>query len=173
MKDTKRLGRDHVVTPLLGRFKGEQNSRYHLSPLASVTSSGLQVRAWVECLIEVREQGGRVMGPAFCDRAGEVAPSHSYDSGFVERLSVLQAACPEIIPTEVDISEQFGVSRSFRRGSTSVAWTRGVDDKLVKLINRWRTVELARGRQPTLPMKEHYSDIAILVPELVKYLLAL
>jgi len=86
MEDTKRYGRDHVVTPLLGRFKGEQNSRYHLSPLAAVNSSGLQVRSWVERLIEVREKVGRVRGPAFCTRSGEVAASYSFDSGFVERL---------------------------------------------------------------------------------------
>jgi len=91
----------------------------------------------------------------------------------VERLLTLQAARPDLIPAEVDISEQFGVSRSFRRGSTSVSRTRGVDDKQVELINRWRKVESARGKRPTLPMKEHYSDIAILVPEMVKYSLAL
>jgi hypothetical protein len=173
MEDTQRLGRDHVVVPLLGRFKGEQNSRYHLSPLASVTSSGLQVRVWVERLIEVREKAGRVRGPAFCDRAGGVAGSQAYDAGFVERLLELQAARPELIPQEVDIGEQFGLSRSFRRGSTSVARTRGLDDKYVELINRWRTVESARGHQPSLPMRDHYSDIAIMVPEMVKYSLAL
>jgi hypothetical protein len=173
MEETKRLSRDHVVIPLLGRFKREQNSRYHLSPLASVTSSGLKVQVWGERLIAVREQVGRVHGPAFCNRTGEVASSYVYDSDFVERLLVLQAARPEVIPSEVDLGEQFGISRSFRWGSTSVARTRGVDDKLVQLINRWRTVESARGHQPTLPMKEHYSDIAILVPEMVKYSLAL
>jgi len=173
LEETRRYQRDHVVIPLLGRFKGEQNSRYHLSPLASETSSGLKVRSWVERLVEVRERVGQVRGPAFCDRNGEVASSFAYDAGFVERLLVLQAARPELIPAEVDLSEQFGISRSFRRGSTSVARTRGIDDKYVELINRWRTVESARGRQPTLPMKEHYSDIAILVPELVKYSLAL
>jgi len=173
MEDTKKLGRDHVVIPLLGRFKGEQNTRYHLSPLASTTRSGLQVQRWVERLIEVREKVGRLQGPAFCDRAGEVALSYTYDLGFVERLLTLQAARPDLIPAEVDISEQFGVSRSFRRGSTSVSRTRGVDDKQVELINRWRKVESARGKRPTLPMKEHYSDIAILVPEMVKYSLAL
>jgi hypothetical protein len=43
----------------------------------------------------------------------------------------------------------------------------------VKLINRWRTVEKAKGRKPSLPMHEHYSDIVILVPEMVKFSLGL
>jgi len=167
MEDTKKLGRDHVVITLLGRFKGEQNTRYHLAPLAATTKSRLQVQRWVERLIEVREKVGRRQGPAFCDRAGEVALSYTYDLGFVERLMTVQAARPDLIPMEVDISEQFGVSRSFWRGSTSVARTRGVEDRQVELINRWRKVESARGRKPTLPMKEHYSDIAISVLEMV------
>ncbi len=31
---------DHVVVPLLGRYKGEAHHRYHLTPLAAVTDSG-------------------------------------------------------------------------------------------------------------------------------------
>jgi hypothetical protein len=80
---------------------------------------------------------------------------------------------PDIIPPDVDVLENFGISRSFRRGSTSTARTRGIDDKYVELINRWRKFESARGRRPALPMKEHYSDIAILVLELNKYSQAL
>lgn len=44
LEATQTQGRDHVVIPLLGRFKGEQNSWYHLAPLAAITSSGLRVR---------------------------------------------------------------------------------------------------------------------------------
>jgi hypothetical protein len=48
LEATQSQGRDHVVIPLLGRFKGEQNSRYHLAPLAAVTTSGLRVQVWIE-----------------------------------------------------------------------------------------------------------------------------
>jgi len=167
--DTERLGRDHIVIPLLGRFKGEQNSRYHLSPMAIITSSGIPVLRWVKRLVEVREREGRLHGPAFCNKAGEIARSLDYETGFIDRLLDLQATSPGVIPPDVDIAEQFGVSRSFRRGATSVARSRGVDDKHVQLINRWRTVESARGRKPSLPMHEHYSDISILIPEMVKF----
>jgi hypothetical protein len=115
MEETKQLGRDHVIIPLLGRFKGEQNTRYHLAPLAGETKSGLKVQCWVKRLITVRESSGRVRGPALCDPAGEVASSFTHDVGFVERLLIVQAARPDVIPAEVDISEQFGVSRSFWR----------------------------------------------------------
>lgn len=169
MSETERLGRDHIVIPLLGRFKGEQNSRYHLSPMALTTSSGLPIQRWVKRLVEVREKAGRLHGPAFCDRAGGIAKSFEYEAGFIDRLLEIQASNPEAVAPDVDLPEQFGISRSFRRGATSVARARGVDDRQVQLINRWRTVESARGRKPSLPMHEHYSDISILIPEMVKF----
>lgn len=173
LTETKELGRDHVIIPLLGRFKGEMNSRYHLAPLASITDSGLKVQLWVERLVQVREREGRQCGPAFCNRVGQIASSHTYEAYIMERLQVVQSLNPAAIPPDVDVLEQFGLSRSFRRGATSVARVRGVDDKLVDLINRWRKFEGARGRRPALPMHEHYSDISILIPELIKFSKAL
>jgi hypothetical protein len=173
-KDLSESGElNHIIVPLLGRFKGEDNARYHLAPLASVTNSGLRVKLWVERLLEVRMREGRFQGPAFCDRQGHIMESHVYQDAYAERLQVIQSSSTGIIPEDLDVLEEFGISRSFRRGSTSTARTRGVDDKLVDLINRWRKFEKARGRRPTLAMHEHYSDIQILIPELVKYSQAL
>jgi hypothetical protein len=171
--ETRALGRDHVIIPLLGRFKGELHSRYHLAPMASITDSGLQVRRWIERLVQVREEEGRTQGPAFCNSRGQIAEAHVYKAGIMEMLCAVQAESNSIIPPDVEIYEQFGLSRSFRRGATSVACTRGVDDKVVRLINRWREFESARGRRPTMPMQEHYSDISILIPELIKFSKAL
>lgn len=162
-------GKDYVIIPLLGRFKGETHARYHLAPLAAMTDSGLPVRRWVERLVSVRDQEGKRQGPAFCDAAGGIAESYAYESAILARLVVVQEKSPDIIGPEVDLTEEFGISRSFRRGSTSTARIRGIDDKQVELINRWRRFEQARGRRPTLPMRDHYSDIKILIPELVKY----
>lgn len=164
---------DHVIIPLLGRYKGELTARYHLTPLAAETSSGLKVLRWVERLVQVREQEGRVQGPAFCDHFGRIARSSDIESPIMERLQLIQAAQPGVIPPDVDVFEDFGINRSFRRGATSTARTRGVNDKLVDLINRWRKFENARGRRPTLTMQEHYSDIAIMIPELIKFSKAL
>lgn len=173
IKEDPERSRDHVIIPLLGRFKGELHERYHLAPLAATTDSGLEVRRWVERLVQFREEVGRVRGPAFCDQLGGIARSKDYELAIIERLQVVQQMHPGAIPQDVELYEHFGVSRSFRRGSTSTARTRGVTDKLVDLINRWRKFEGARGRRPALSMHDHYSDIAILIPELVKYSKAL
>jgi len=102
-----------------------------------------------------------VQGPAFCDEQGGITRAHLYEEWIMERLLRVQATIPGAISPEVDIYEQFSVSRSFWRGATSAARTRGVGDRVVELINRWRRFEGARGKHPLLPMREHYSDVAI------------
>lgn len=52
---------------------------------------------------------------------------------------------------------------------TTTAQTMGVLVKLVDLINRWRKYESARGWRPMLVMHRHYSNIAILIPKIVKF----
>jgi hypothetical protein len=107
---------DHVIIPLLGRFKGEQNSRYHLAPLAAITNSGLQVKLWVERLVEMRRQEGRLHRPAFCSRHGDIIKPYIYQEAIVERLLCIQAAPSSPIPADLDVMEEFGISRPFRRG---------------------------------------------------------
>jgi hypothetical protein len=63
-------GREFVVIPLLGRFKNEIGDQYHLTPLAAVTKSGLQVKLWLKHLMEVQKQERREQGPAFGSREG-------------------------------------------------------------------------------------------------------
>jgi hypothetical protein len=165
--------KNFVIVPLLGRFKGEQHSRYHLAPLAAETNSGLNVREWIRQLVRVKEDMGRLNGPAFQDAVGGIMSSRVIEGALRERLHFLKATKPGLIPPDVDCLEDFGISRSFRRGATSTARTRGVSDKHVDLINRWRKFEDARGRRPTLAMHDHYSDIDILVPELIMFSQAL
>jgi hypothetical protein len=166
-------GETFVIIPLLGRYKGEQHSRYHLAPLAAQTDSGLQVRVWIQRLVQVRERQGQTHGPAFQDGKGNILSSSKMEGSLVEYLQAVKDTQPGVIPPEVDCGEHFGISRSFRRGATSAARARGVDDRQVELINRWRKVESAKGRHPSLPMIEHYSDIQALVPEMVKFSQAL
>lgn len=145
---------NHILILLLRRFKDEDNARYHLPPLALVTNFGLQVKLWVEKLLEVKTHEGRFQGPAFCGRQGNITESHVYQDAFVEQLQVIQSSSVGIIPRDLDLMEDFGISRLFRYGSTSTASTRGINDKLVDLINRWRNFEIARGRWLALVM--HY-----------------
>ena len=77
-----------VIVPLLGWYKGEQHSRYHLAPLAATSDSGLQVRTWITRLVQVQEEAGHIRGPAFQDNAGNILGSHQIEVPIVERLQM-------------------------------------------------------------------------------------
>lgn len=151
----------HVVAPLLGRFKNELGERYHLFLLASETASGFKPREWLEWLVAVRFEEGRVQGPAFCDENGNMEYSRIYEDLFLEILAEIQEERPDLIPESVDVTDH-GLSRSWRRSSTSAACAVGLDEKDVDFINRWRTVENARGRRPVFrAMRDHYADVRL------------
>lgn len=155
--------RAHVVAPLLGRFKNEIGERYHLILLAPLTQSGIRTRYWLEELVRARFREGRTRGPAFCNDKGHVAYSSQYEPSFHEVLIEVQANNPNLIPASVDVVEDYGVGRSFRRGSDSEAVARGVDSSDIDAMNRWRIVERARGRRPVFSsMREHYADVRIM-----------
>jgi hypothetical protein len=101
--------RPHVIAPLLGRFKNEIGERYHLVLLAPVTQNGIQMRAWLERLINVRESEGRVRGPAFCAEDGKVAYSGTFEAQFHETLEEVQSRRPDLIPVTVDVPEDYGI----------------------------------------------------------------
>jgi hypothetical protein len=103
---------DYVIVPLLGRFKGEIHSRYHLSPLATKTKSELPVRVWIGQLIEAKERAGLVQGPAFVNRVGKLLTLWFVESKIMERSNVIKVQQPGVIPLEVDCFEDFGISRS-------------------------------------------------------------
>jgi len=141
---------EHVIVPLLGMYKGEAHHCYHLTPLAAVTSSGIQVRTWICRLVQVQREAGRSHGPAFGDRHGDTLGSGFVEGLLADRLQLIKDTRPGIIPKEVDCNDHFGISRSFRRGATTTAHLRGVEKRVVDLTNRWRKFEDAKGRRPEL-----------------------
>jgi len=159
----------YVIIPLLGKLKNEYGERYHLTPLSSTTSSGLQVELWVRRLVQGQAHFQRFQGPAFCTRSGSPAFTKDFELDILDRLHIIQQQHPELIPPDVQVYEEYGLSRSFRRGSTSEARSRGVQDSDVNLINRWRTFDNSQGRRPRLSMADHYSDIRLLIPALLRY----
>lgn len=161
-------GRPYVIIPLLGRFKNELGDQYHLTPLAATTKSGLEVKKWVDRLVEVRKAARFEQGPTF---AGPrmVMTYASYEREILDRLQVVQYKKPHIIPGDVMVLEEYGISRSFRRGATSEARARGTSAADVDLVNRWRTFENAKGKRPRMAMRDHYADIRLMIPALIRF----
>ena len=39
----------------------------------------------------------------------------------------------------------------------------------IDVINRWKTVEAAKGKRPSRPMRQHYAEVGDLVNPFVRY----
>jgi hypothetical protein len=161
--------KEYVIIPLMGRFKNELGEMYHLTPLAAKTRSGLEVKKWIGRLVQVRTMENRNHGPAFADSNNGVISYSVYEREILERFQSIQMERSDIIPADVQVLEEYGLSRSFRRGATSEARARGVTGEDVDLTNRWRSFEGARGHRPRLTMRDHYSDIRLMIPALLRF----
>ena len=63
-------------------------------------------------------------------------------------------------PKKLNISEDFGIYRSFRRGSTAEATNQNISEFTIKLVNRWERYERSEGRLPNMGIMEHYLEIS-------------
>ena len=163
----------HVTVALLGRVKGETGEKYHLMPLAGETKSGLKPRLWIGRAIAALAKEGITRGPLFRTKAGQPIRAGAMEMQFFTRLETVQMLRPDLIPEQVDVCDVYGVSRSFRRGSTTEAGNRGVPANIIEMNNRWRRAERAGTSQASMGMREHYTDVRLSLPQLLRYSLAL
>ena len=78
------------------------------------------------------------------------------------------------VKTRTDIEEKYNVYRSFRRGSDSQAMAMDVKDYDIDVVNRWTKKEAAGTSRPSHgKMKHHYADINILLPNFLRYTMAM
>jgi hypothetical protein len=152
----------HVVIPLLGKFKGDNFIDHHLINVASETMSGLRPRWWMEKLFKVLKSEGRTEGPAFATPDGKLASSTNYDSVFRSYLKQVQATT-DLIKDDEDIDNLYGISRTPRKTAVTrskrAGYTKEVDE-----MNRWRTVENAKGRKAKVPMNVLYAEAVLMMP---------
>jgi hypothetical protein len=83
--------------------------------LASITSSGIELRWWIETLIQVREEEGCVTGSAFGNRDGSVTLIREYDEIIHYFLETIQRERPDLISESDNIQANYGLSDTFCR----------------------------------------------------------
>ncbi len=112
-------------------------------------------------------------GRAFSDKWGKKLDPHWLEMEILDRLHLIQGTHPELIAKEVNVYEDYGIARSFRRGATTQARNKKVDENYINAMNRLRAAEGAKGRRPRMRMQDHYSDIWQMVPALLRFSSAL
>ena len=154
----------HVLVPLMGRFKNELGERNVLLALVESTKSGIQVRRWLDRLAMILKLEGRDTGepsPAICDQNGYVLTTKVLEKELHGLLNILQEK--KIIPTDINVESEFHLYRSLRRGATARATNMQLSQVVIETNNRWRTMQTARGKK-NLPMSQLYLDIRIALP---------
>ena len=159
----------HVHITLVGKFKGENGIREHMVPVASKTMSGMEVRWWLEKLIEVRQEEGCTSGPAFGQMNGSLASMTAYDDILHYFLKKVQSERNDLILDSDDIVKHYRFFRSFRKSAEGRARAAGLDSDMQNAMNRWKKIESARGRRPRFNMADHYSTARDLMPVTWRY----
>lgn len=142
---------------LLGRFKGEDGDRTHVFPLANVTSSGIQIRIWLERVVQLLDEEAKESCPAFCDMEGYQLRETEVEEVFHPILELIQddENYAGLLTRGLDVRENYRCARSFRRGAENTALINGVDKEAIKFVHRWGRYETNRGAQPGFNMIEH------------------
>jgi hypothetical protein len=160
----------HVIKTLLGEFKGELEFKHHLMSPASTTSSGVELRWWIEKLIKVREEEGCITGPAFGYKDGSVALMREYDKILHHFLEMIQREDPNLIPETDDVHAYYGMFRTFCRTVKCRAQAANLDSGVQHAMNRWKKIEKTKGRHPRFNMVDHYSHVWDLMDVTWRYL---
>ena len=172
------LGKALLIVPLLGKVKGESYRREHVLPCVEVTASGINVRRWLDLLIEVRSLTNQRSGPAFTKFDGELFCTAELNEIFHDLLGMVFLEDPTLfdadIKTRADIEKWFSVFRSMRRTSDSKALADGVSSDDIDTVNRWSLQERAKGRKVVgKKLRHYYADMLRLLTAHVRYTFAM
>ena len=146
-----------ICVCLLGKFKGETGERYHSIVLANESVSGLKIRWWVEQLMDVCAAENRHSGYAFNEPDGSPPSSSEYNALMRHYLALVIEEGQSYFDTEAEMT-RFGISRTYRKTSETRARRAGIPKDQVEVVNRWRTIERAKGKRPNLAMADHYAN---------------
>lgn len=142
-----------MIIPLLGHFQTEDGAQYHLTPLAYETRSGIAIGSWVERLIQIKAAHHQTYGPAFSDSRGNLLSSHWMEMEILDRLQEIQNTRKDLIVRDVNVHEDYGIARSFKRVATMQACNAGVSENDINAMKRWRVSEQAKGHKPRAKMQ--------------------
>ena len=121
-------------------------------------------------MVDWYEKRGIIRGWVFRNfKTGDAAKSSEYEWDILMELEKIQKVLPEIIDPKVCVIEEYGVSRSFRRGSDTHAQNQGISIPDIERNNRWRSVERAGSKKVVLRMVHHYEEVSQMLKSLLRY----
>ena len=163
----------HLIIALRGKVKGEHQERNHLFPCVFVTSSGIDLYKSLERCLKLKKVQGRLTGPLISDSMGACLSTREIDGSIHEILDALFVSHRALFPADVctieHIHERYHAFRSFRRSSDTRAVEMEVAQLDIDVVNRWKSVERAKGRRPGMNMNMHYAQMEELLNPFIRY----
>lgn len=161
----------HVIVVLQGKMKNEVSKNSHVMPIALTTRSGLEPGKWITRMIQWYADEGIYSGWVFRSLRDqeESARASQYENDILGELENIQRELPRVINETINVFEEYGVSRSFRRGSDAHAINQRVRRLDIEINNRWRSIDHAGGKSAKLGMIHHYADLQQLLPTRLIY----
>jgi hypothetical protein len=154
---------DSTVLALRGKVKGETAPRAHVLPCVHITSSGINLKDWMNMCLLANQEEGFLDGPAFSNAAGFVLTASEIDDMFhndpIQVLAVLPDLFPPDIQTPEDIKSKIQSFRSLRRSYNARAVNKAIAKIHVDKVNRWAQQERAGAKKENLTMNQYYAQI--------------
>jgi len=164
----------HVMLALVGRRKRLIGTRAFLLPCVVETSSGLRPGVWLGRILEAFDEVGVGTGYLMYRDNGRDPRLSDYNEAFVDMLGGVQNRRPDLIHPDIDVSEDFGLPRSGRRGATTQARVGGVTEMDIGTNQLWRKTELNVGRSFRFgDMITYYTEVAQSLPLQLRFSKAL
>jgi hypothetical protein len=82
-----------------------------------------------------------------------------FDERLIERLIWIQENTQGLIPMTIDLWEVIGYRRSMRKGATTGALKIEVHAFWIDANNGWRKFERAKGKMPSMSMRQLYTEM--------------
>lgn len=89
-----------------------------------------------------------------------------FEDDFYDRLARVNQIQPNLFTEGINISEDFHLARSFRRGATTRATAAGVSAEDIDYINRWN---IGSDASASGPMRVLYSDKRQLINAFLRF----
>ena len=131
-------------------------------------------------LVQYRRPSKTTVAAAGLYRSGVINSSETmasmgdYNSVFKSYLKEVQSTTElNLIPEGNNVDEMYNLNRTPRKSALTRAKRAQLDKSLQDEMNRWRTVENARGKKVRFNMNDHYSEACLLMPRTWMYVYAL
>jgi hypothetical protein len=174
----ERLMRDDAENPhftfvVIGRTKGvQQDGKKFAIPCVKVTeTTSLRPGVWVKRLVDIRRAARDMHGKLFVRRL-RPARLMEYEDDFFRVLEGVQETTT-LIPDEVCVRDEYGISRSLRRGATAHSKNMRVDKEIRDAIHRWGKEANTRLGVARLDMGDTYTTLDSIMPLILEFSRAL